>query len=95
MHFDKEYIIELEDMMKNSVRNSFRRCLPGLHDDPTLDFVSLSRSPSKHLLTRLVTKYTILLCMFKRLSTQSLKVKYFCRLIHDIKIHLALFPVKY
>lgn len=40
MHFDKEYNIDLKDMIKTIIRNLSRRCLPGFHDNLALDFVS-------------------------------------------------------
>lgn len=50
MYFDEKYNLELEGMIKNIIPNSSRRFPPGLHDNPTLKFVSMgtSNSPGKH-----------------------------------------------
>lgn len=37
MHFDKKYMIELEDIMRNIVNNLSTRCLLGSHDNPARD----------------------------------------------------------
>lgn len=56
MYFDNEYNKEI--MMENIVRKSFRRCLPGLHVNPALDFVlheNFHATGCKHPLTGRVT----------------------------------------
>lgn len=49
MHFNKEYNMELEGQMKNTVQDFTRRCKPGAHDKG-----NNSHFPGKHLLTRLL-----------------------------------------
>lgn len=61
MHFDKEYNMKLEDMMKNSVRNSSKRCLLGSNDNPALDLFSQGKYHT-HLVNTYFGPRTVIYC---------------------------------